>query len=274
MIDRIHHIGVVVHSADVALGFYRDVMGLQVTEDRVIEEQGVRGVLLALGENEIELLEPVQADTGIARYLESRGETLHHICFHTDDVAGELARIKGLGVKLIDESPREGLAGQIGFIHPSAMHGVLVELAQPPAGTHVRTEKGIDHLAATVADYEAARRTWRDVIGLEVANEIRIEERGMVIAQLPAGQAILELLAPTSPDSPMAKRVAEQGERAASMVAIEVGDIDAEIARYRSHGIELPDAAPGALPDSVTSTIPAEQAFGLAIQLIQFGRSQ
>lgn len=273
MIDRIHHVGVVVHSADDALGFFRDIMGLSVTADRVMDEQGVRGVLLALGENEIELLEPVRNDTGVYRYLESRGQVLHHVCFNTDDVAGELARLKSQGVELIDETPREGLAGQIGFIHPSAMHGVLVELAQAPAGAHVSPDKGIDHLATFVSDYEAAKHAWKETIGLEVVNEIRNEERGMVLAQLPSGQAMLEILAGTSPDSPMAKRVEEQGEGAASMVAIEVADIDAEIARYRTGGISLPDAAPGALPNSVTSTISPDQSFGLAIQLIQFGRS-
>ena len=87
MIDRVHHVGVVVRSVDAALGFYRDVMGLEVAADQVLEEQGVRGVLLSVGENEIELLEPVRDDTGVARYLESRGETLHHICFRTDDIA-------------------------------------------------------------------------------------------------------------------------------------------------------------------------------------------
>jgi methylmalonyl-CoA/ethylmalonyl-CoA epimerase len=272
MIDRIHHVGVVVRSADAALGFFRDVMGLPVTEDRVVEEQGVRGVLLGLGENEIELLEPTRADTGVARYLESRGETMHHICFHTDDVEGELARLKGLGVDLIDETPRDGLAGRIAFIHPKAMHGVLVELAQPPAGAHVSRAKGFDHLAATVADFEAAKATWKRTVGLEVTGEVRPEGRGMVIGQMRCGQAIIELLAATSPDSPLAKRIAEQGERASSMVAIEVPDIEAEIARYRSRGITLPDAAPGALPHSVTSTISPDQSFGLAIQLIQFGR--
>ena len=107
MIDRVHHVGVVVRDADAALGFYRDVMCLEVTVDRVMDEQGVRGVLLALGENEIELLQPTQADTGVARFLESRGETLHHICFNSDDVRAELARMKALGVELIDEQPRE-----------------------------------------------------------------------------------------------------------------------------------------------------------------------
>lgn len=270
MIDRVHHVGVVVRSVDAALGFYRDVMGLEVAVDRVLEEQGVRGALLSVGENEIELLEPVRDDTGVARYLESRGETLHHICFRTDAIADELQRLKTQGVALIDETPREGLAGLVAFIHPKAVHGVLIELAQPPAAAHVSAEKGFDHLAVSVANLEQAAQTWHDVVGLSVANEIRVQGAGMVIAQMPAGQCTIELLAPASEDSPMAARIAEQGERAASMVAIEVDDIEAEIARYRASGIELPNASPGALPNSLRTSISAEQTFGLSIQLIAF----
>ncbi|MEX2230452.1 MAG: methylmalonyl-CoA epimerase [Dehalococcoidia bacterium] len=272
MIDRIHHVGVVVRDADAALGFFRDVMGLAVTEDRVMDEQGVRGVLLGLGENEIELLQPTRDDTGVARFLESRGETLHHICFNTDDVDGELTRLKAAGVELIDETSRDGLAGRIGFVHPKSVHGVLIEFAQPPAGAHAGTTKGFDHLAVTVADYAAAQATWKQITGLEVKGEVRPEGRGMVIGQMPCSQCTIELLAPVGADSPMAQRIAEQGERAASMVAIEVPDIAGAIARYRAQGIVLPDAQPGVLPRSVTSTISAEQAYGLAIQLIQFER--
>ncbi|MEX2031865.1 MAG: VOC family protein [Dehalococcoidia bacterium] len=152
------------------------------------------------------------------------------------------------------------------------MHGVLVELATPPAGTHLSHEKGFDHLALTVADYEAARATWKQNIGLDVVNEIRPEGRGMLIAQMPSGQCMIELLGGTSPDSPMAQRIAEQGERASSMVAIEVADLDAEVAKYRAAGLTLPDPATCVLPDSRTSTISADQAFGLAIQLIEFRR--
>jgi methylmalonyl-CoA/ethylmalonyl-CoA epimerase len=272
MIDKIHHVGVVLPDADAALGFFRDTMGLEVTEDRVIEEQGVRGVLLALGENEIELLQPTRDDTGVARYLESKGPTLHHICFQTDDVNAELARLKAAGVELIDEEPRDGLAGRIAFIHPKSAHGVLIELAQPPAGAHTSTKKGFDHLAALVADLNAASATWKQLVGIEVTNEIRPEGRGMVIGQMPISQCVVELLAAESPDSPLQKRVEENGEGASSMVAIEVPDIDAEIARYRDAGLQLPDAAPGPLPDSVTTTISADQSFGLAIQLIQFNK--
>lgn len=270
MIDRIHHVGVVVRDADAALGFYRDIMGLEVSADRVMEEQGVRGVLLGLGENEIELLEPVAEDTGVSRFLESRGETLHHLCFNTDDISAELARLKALDIELIDEQPREGLAGQVAFIHPSAVHGVLIELAQPPADAQVSPRKGFDHLAVTVASLEAAAGTWREVVGLTVENELLPPGGAMVIGQMPCGQCTVELLAPVNDDSPMVERIAEQGERAASMIAIEVDDIEAEVARYRAAGIELSNATPGILPNSVTTSIRPEQAFGLSIQLISF----
>lgn len=270
VIDRVHHVGVVLPDADRALGFFRDLMGLTVTVDRVVEEQGVRGVLLALGENEIELLQPVQEDTGVARYLASRGPTLHHICFNTDDIAAELARLKGQGVDLIDETSRDGLAGKVAFIHPKAMHGVLIELAQPPAGAHVSTEKGFDHVVARVADGAAAARTWHEVIGLSVAHELHSERTGATIRQLPSGQCNIELLSPAGPDSPFAQRIEEEGEGAMSMVAIEVADLDAEVARYRGAGLELPDPAPSPLPGGRASTISAEQAFGLGIQLIEF----
>lgn len=134
MLKKIHHVGVVVNSADEALKFYRDALGLEVTADREIEDQGVRGVLLAIGNSEIELLEPTRPDTGVARYLESRGEGLHHICFESDDVHAELEGAKTKGIEVVDQEPREGLAGMICFLHPKANHGVLVEFATPIAG--------------------------------------------------------------------------------------------------------------------------------------------
>jgi len=131
MITKIHHVGIVVRSADEALKFYRDALGLPVTADRVIDDQGVRGVLLQIGDSEIELIEPTRTDTGVARFLESRGEGLHHICFETDDVEKELEEAKRKGIQVIDEKPRRGLAGMICFLHPKSNHGVLVEFAQP-----------------------------------------------------------------------------------------------------------------------------------------------
>ncbi|MCA9821580.1 MAG: methylmalonyl-CoA epimerase [Dehalococcoidia bacterium] len=136
MITRIHHVGLVVQDADEALKFWRDVIGLEVTDDRVIDDQGVRGVLLKIGNSEVELLEPTRDDTGVARFLETRGEGMHHLCFESDDVAKELETAASRGIELIDQSPRPGLAGMIGFLHPKSNHGVLVEFATPIEGAH------------------------------------------------------------------------------------------------------------------------------------------
>lgn len=136
MLKKIHHVGIVVNSADEALKFYRDALGLDVTADRVIEDQGVRGVLLQIGNSEIELLEPTRDDTGVAKFLASRGEGMHHICFESDDVEAELEAAKAKGIEVIDQKPRLGLAGMICFLHPKANHGVLVEFATPLADGH------------------------------------------------------------------------------------------------------------------------------------------
>ena len=131
---RIHHVGVVVERLAGAYRFYRDVLGLPLLTEREIVDQGVRAALLAAGDTEIELLEPLDPTSGVGRFLARRGEGLHHLCFETPDVAESLAALKEKNAELIDQSPRVGLAGQIAFLHPRACAGVLVELATPPAG--------------------------------------------------------------------------------------------------------------------------------------------
>jgi methylmalonyl-CoA/ethylmalonyl-CoA epimerase len=131
MIDKIHHIGIAVHSLDDALKFYRDTLGLHVQAQDTIEDQGVRAALLSIGQSEIELLEPTRPDAGVAKFLERKGEGLHHICFQTEDVDGDLEALKAKGVELVDQKSRPGLAGMICFLHPKASRGVLVELATP-----------------------------------------------------------------------------------------------------------------------------------------------
>jgi methylmalonyl-CoA epimerase len=131
LIDKIHHIGIAVHSLDDALKFYRDTLGLHVQTQDTIEDQGVRAALLTIGQSEIELLEPIRPDAGVARFLERKGEGLHHICFQTEDVDGDLETLKSKGVDLVDQKSRPGLAGMICFLHPKASRGVLVEMATP-----------------------------------------------------------------------------------------------------------------------------------------------
>ncbi len=131
MLRKIHHVGIVVRNLATAYAFYRDTLGLAVHKEAVIEDQGVKAALLTIGNSEIELLEPINSNGGVAKFLERRGEGLHHICFETDDVGAELAATKAKGIAVIDQAPRKGLAGMICFLHPKANHGVLIEYAQP-----------------------------------------------------------------------------------------------------------------------------------------------
>ena len=131
MIEKIHHIGIAVHSLDEALKFYRDTLELHVHAEAQIEDQGVKAALLTIGQSEIELLQPLSADSPVGKFLERKGEGLHHICFQTPNVDAELAELKQKGVELVDQQPRRGIAGMICFLHPKASKGVLVELATP-----------------------------------------------------------------------------------------------------------------------------------------------
>ena len=134
MIKKVHHVGVVVRDMEQAMRFYRDLLGLPVHRMEVMHDQGVKAALLILGDSEIELLEPVVPDTGVARYLERKGEGLHHVCFEVDDVERDLADLRVRGTEMIDQQTRIGLAGRICFLHPNAMDGALVELCQPLDG--------------------------------------------------------------------------------------------------------------------------------------------
>jgi methylmalonyl-CoA/ethylmalonyl-CoA epimerase len=131
MLKKVHHVGIVVRSIEAAYAFYRDTLSLSVHKEDIIQNQGVKAALLTIGTSEIELLEPIDPSTGVARFLARKGEGLHHLCFETDDIAHELAAARSKGIMLIDQHPRRGLAGLICFLHPKASHGVLIEYAQP-----------------------------------------------------------------------------------------------------------------------------------------------
>jgi methylmalonyl-CoA/ethylmalonyl-CoA epimerase len=131
MITRIDHIGIAVTSIEESLTLYRDALGLAVTNIADEPEQKVRVAFLPRGGSEIELLEPYPGDGPVRKFMEKRGEGMHHICLAVDDIEATLTRLAGLGVQLIDTEPRLNSRGQkIAFIHPKGAHGVLIELYQ------------------------------------------------------------------------------------------------------------------------------------------------
>ena len=125
------HIGIAVTSLADALAFYRDALGLEVDPPEDIASQRVRAHFVRTAAGTLELLEPTAPDSPVARYLEKRGPGLHHVALRVEDIRAALAELKARGVRLIDETPRPGAHGSlVAFIHPSASHGVLVELKQ------------------------------------------------------------------------------------------------------------------------------------------------
>jgi methylmalonyl-CoA epimerase len=128
--ERIDHVGIVVSDTAAAIELYETMFDLRAEPSMENEREGVRLTFLYPNSGTtIELLEPTRADTGVARYLERRGEGMHHVCFEVDDVQAEIERLRGLGYEVLDQTPRRGMHGEkLAFVHPKSARGVLIEL--------------------------------------------------------------------------------------------------------------------------------------------------
>ena len=133
-IEKIHHVAVVVRDIDEALSLYRDKLGLEVEAVLHMDYDHVVIGFLPVGDTKIELVQPTDDTTGTARFLESKGEGFHHVCFEVPDIQASLDKLAGLGLTLIDAAPRKGGEGPVAFVHPKSCHGVLVELIEAPGG--------------------------------------------------------------------------------------------------------------------------------------------
>ena len=133
-LGKVHHVALIVRSIEDALGLWRDLLGLELETVMDIPADRVRIAFLAVGESKVELVEPTDDTTGVARFLESKGEGFHHVCFEVPDLAAALERLASDGLELIDPAPRRGAEGPVAFIHPRSCHGVLVELIEAPGG--------------------------------------------------------------------------------------------------------------------------------------------
>jgi methylmalonyl-CoA/ethylmalonyl-CoA epimerase len=133
--DRIDHVGVAVEEIDASLALYRDLFELDVAHREIVEDLGVEAVLLDVGENHVELLAPLGADTPVGKFLAKRGPGLHHVAYQVFDIDATLAALAQAGAELIDKQPRTGIRdSRVAFLHPRALGGVLTEIVQPAAG--------------------------------------------------------------------------------------------------------------------------------------------
>ena len=133
MAQHLNHVAIAVKDMDEALDMYGGLFGLDPSEVEDVEDQGVRAALLKVGGSQVELIQPLDTESGVAKFIERRGPGLHHVCFEVDGLQDALDRLDEEQVQLIDRSPRQGLAGMIAFLHPRSTGGTLIELVE--AGT-------------------------------------------------------------------------------------------------------------------------------------------
>jgi methylmalonyl-CoA/ethylmalonyl-CoA epimerase len=138
-LGKVHHVALIVASIEDALGLWRDLLGLDLETIMDIPQDRVRIAFLAVGESRIELVQPTDDTTGVARFLASKGEGFHHACFEVANLAETLLRLEIDGLELIDSAPRRGAEGPVAFIPPRSCHGVLVELIEAPGGPSWRS---------------------------------------------------------------------------------------------------------------------------------------
>lgn len=132
-ISHIEHLGIAVKSIEEQLPYYEGVLGLKCYNIEVVEDQKVKTAFFKVGQTKIELLEPTSPDSTIAKFIEKKGEGIHHIAFCVDSVAASLAEAESKGVQLIDKAPRKGAEGlNIAFLHPKSTCSVLTELCEHP----------------------------------------------------------------------------------------------------------------------------------------------
>src|SRR3990172_685110 len=169
-IKRIDHIAFVVEDIDAALNFWQDALGLNLSHVEDVREQESIVAFLPSGRSEVELVQPTNGASGVAKYLAKRGPGMHHICFEVDDIHETLAKLKLRGVHLINEEPTIGTGGKkIAFIHPKSTNGVLVELYEVTPGEPRRRYRLIRsmrrqlalHGYAASAGLREVVRTWR-----------------------------------------------------------------------------------------------------------------
>ena len=132
-ITKINHIAILVSDLESPLNFWRDALGLELTQVEEVPGEQARIAFLPTGDSEIELVQPTTDDSGLARYLEKRGPGMHHICLEVDDIDGMLAQLKEKGIQLINEEAKVGSDGRrYAFVHPKSASGVMVELYELP----------------------------------------------------------------------------------------------------------------------------------------------
>lgn len=265
MFKRIDHIGIAVKDLDAAAAAFDRVFGLKVAVQEEIEDQQLIAALVATANVRFELMQPTTPDSVIGRFIERRGEGIHHVCFEVDDIRQEIETLKGRGVQLIQGAPREGFVGEVEFIHPKSAHGVLTEIAQVTRLTPTEHDIRLHHITIATPDRNQAVEDWSRNFGLKVNRMAEREGAPIITGWLDAGDTDVEFAQQTSETGPLASAIASRGEGVYGIV-LDTSDAVALRDRIKGEGLRVIEDAEG---DNVIRIVHPRDFLGTLIMFLQ-----
>ena len=264
MITDVHHVGIAVTDLKHALAFYADTLRLPIIKQGDMPARGVVVAMLAAGRNYLEIIQPIESSSPFAKHIAERGEGLHHVALRSDNVVGDVARLRNANVPLHDPDPREGFTGRLSYLAPEAFDGAQVEIVQPedvlagdnPITGHITR---IDHVVLRVPSVAETSRKLDQWLGVPAK---RTMERGeQVFAFMRPGDVVIEIIGPRDGGEPGSGRVAG--------LAFEVNDIDALTEQVKGQGYPIGDPHPALQGGRIVSVHPSG-ACGVPVAFIDF----
>lgn len=225
---KIDHIGVAVRNLEEAAGKFESLLGLKIAEQENVEDQQLIAALVATDDARFELMQPTAPESVVARFLERKGEGVHHICFEVDDIRAEIEALKSRDVQLVQGAPRDGFVGEVEFIHPRAAGSVLVEIAQVTLRTPTSCGLRLHHATIATKDSDGVSSLWKKnlhVIGHDGdgsnadASLLQGSHSHWVDAADDKGNALVEFRQSTDPHSTVAEFIEASGEGVFSLTA-------------------------------------------------------
>jgi methylmalonyl-CoA/ethylmalonyl-CoA epimerase len=212
MFKKIDHIGIAVNNIEEAASLFDKVFGLKIAKQEIIEDQDLIAALIPTNNVRFELMQPTKPDSVIGRFIEKKGQGIHHICFEVENIIEEIEALQNRDVNVIQGHPREGFVGDVEFIHPKSANGVLTEIAQVTLRTPVNIDLGVHHITIATKDRDAAVDNWINKFGLKLNKLAERQDAPIITGWLDAGNAEVEFAQQTSEDGPLAKSIASRGE--------------------------------------------------------------
>jgi methylmalonyl-CoA epimerase len=268
MISDVHHVGIAVRDLDTALAFYRDALGLPCVKHGEMRSRGVRVAMLAAGRSYLEVIQPIDAASPFAAFIEERGEGLHHVALWSDDIDCDVTRLRELGVPLSDAEPREGFTGRLSYLAPEAFDGAQLEVVQPD-GALSGDDAGpppvrrIDHVVLRVPSPRAVSE--RMAAWFRVPTKRTFERGETAFAFMRPGDVVIEVIGPIeAPAEPRPGYVAG--------LAFEVTGIDELTAALKAKGCPVGEPHP-ALQGGRIASVHQSGACGVPVAFIDFAGS-